>query len=161
MAKVIPIDENVSSDTISYSIKAIALLGALLGLGFWLLSTLLNQLIIQPIFCQSTTGAATCLKSLSMSGDIATILIATVGIMLMINLKMVRPLIISVSSAAVLWGLSVWTSGLGWIEAIIWSILLYTVAYVLFSWIARYLLIKPVLIVMLLIIVAARIATVL
>lgn len=159
MAKVIPTEENIRSGAIPYSAKAVALLGALLGLGFWLLSTLLNQFMIQPILCHSATG--TCIKSVSMSGDVATILIATIGIMLMINLKMVRPLIISVSTAAALWGLAVWTIGLGWIEAIIWSVVLYTVAYVLFSWIARYLLIKPVLFVMLMVIIAARIATVL
>ena len=160
MAKVIPAEGNVRSETISYSVQAIALLGALLGLGFWLLSTLLNRFIIEPIICQSS-DTLICAKSISMSGDVATILIAAIGIMLMISLKMVRPLIISVSSAAVLWGLSVWTSSLGWVEAIFWSVILYTIAYVLFSWIARYLLIKPVLVVMLLIIVAARIATVL
>jgi hypothetical protein len=76
----------------------------------------------------------------------------------MINLKMVRPLIISVSSAAVLWGLAVWTHDLFWLEAILWCVVLYAIAYLLFSWIARYLLIRPVLFAMLAIIVLARIA---
>lgn len=158
MAKVILPEENVRSETISYSIKAMALLGFLLGLLFWLLNLGVAKLIIDPIFCGSKTFSDACVNSVSMSSDIATILVAALAVVLMINLKMVRPLIISVSSAAVLWGLAVWTHDLMWLEAIAWSVVLYAIAYILFSWIARYLLIKPVLVAMVAIIILARIA---
>jgi hypothetical protein len=158
MAKVILPEENIRSETISYSTKAMALLGSLLGLLFWLLNMGVTKLIVEPIFCGGKNVSEACLNSVSISSDISTILVATIAIVLMINLKMVRPLIISVASAAVLWGLAVWTNGLFWLEAIAWSVILYAIAYVLFSWIARYLLIKPVLIAMVVVIILARVA---
>jgi len=71
--------------------------------------------------------------------------------------RMAQPLIIAVASGAALWGLSRWTGGLGWGEVMLWDIALYTLAYITFSWVARYLKVIPVIVTTILIIVIVQI----
>lgn len=79
----------------------------------------------------------------------------------MVRLRLAQPLIIAVVSAATLWGLADWTDGLSASEIVIWSMLLYVLAYALYSWVARYTKPMPVLATILIIVVIARIASVL
>ena len=58
--------------------------------------------------------------------------------MVMIKLRMVQPLIVSVATASVLWGLAEWTNGLALWEVILWNVATYMTAYLLFCWIVRY-----------------------
>lgn len=144
----------------SYSWWRTALIGVGLGIIYYVLTIIIKSYVTDPIFCHSASShAPSCLDSMGMSGDIATILVATMGIAMMLRFVMARPLIIAVASGAVLWGLARWIDGLFWVEAIAWSMLLYGFAYVLFSWIARYIRIVPVLIAMTAIIVLIRVST--
>jgi hypothetical protein len=159
MAKVIETDIESRAIGASYSLWQIALVGVALGALYWCLTALIEHYIIDPIFCRSISNALTCLNSTSISGDIATILVAAVGITVILRLYMARPLIIAVAVGASLWGLAMWTDGLVWGEAIGWSMLLYGLAYILFSWVARYARVIPALVVTILIIVAVRFTT--
>jgi len=145
MAKIIKWDTESQTIGTSYSFWRIALFGALLGVIYWGLTVLINRFI----------------DSISISGNIASILVATLGIILMLRFRMAQPLIVAVAAGASLWGLSQWTNGLGWIEIIAWSALLYGLVYTLFSWIARYARVVPVLIAIILIIIILRITIVL
>ena len=71
---------------------------------------------------------------------------------------MPQTLIINLAAAATLWGLAEWTNGLGWLEVVIWSVMLYGLAYVVFSWVARFTKATPVVISVIIIIIAARTA---
>jgi hypothetical protein len=156
MAKIV--ETNIESRAIgtSYSLWQIALVGVALGLLFWCLTSLIERYIINPMFCRSITNALACLDSTIISGNIATILVAAVGTTLILRLYLARPLIIAVAAGASLWGLAQWTNGLSWMEAIAWSMLLYGLAYTLFSWVARWLQVIPVIVTMILIILAVR-----
>ena len=79
----------------------------------------------------------------------------------MLNLHMARPLLVATASTISLWGLAQLTSGLGWLEIILWSVLLYCLAYTLYSWISRYKQTLPVLIAIIIIVVSLRIITIL
>lgn len=138
MAKVIKTEVESRAIGTSYLLWQITLVGAVLGVIYWGLAAMIESYIINPIFCRSVSNATTCFNSTSISGDIATILVATIGIAIILRLYMARPLIIAVAVGVSLWGLSQWTSGLSWGESIAWSVLLYSLAYSLFSWIARY-----------------------
>ena len=153
------IDNEISPmpSSVPYSIWLISLVGAALGALYWGITTVIDRFIVNPIFCNASSESAHCLQSIGLSGDIATILVATIGIVVMVSLHMVRPLIIAVASGAVLWGLAAWTNGLAWGEVIVWNTLLYCLAYILFSWIARYSRIRSVIIAMLFIVIAIRI----
>ncbi|HRN90771.1 MAG TPA: hypothetical protein PLZ58_02270 [Candidatus Saccharibacteria bacterium] len=162
MAKVIK-EETIQAQVISpiYSAWRITAVGAALGAVYWGLTALIDYFIITPVFCRSAGNTTVCLNSVSVSGDIATILVAVIGIAIMIRLRIMQPLIIAVASAAVLWGLGGWTNGLAWGEIVAWSALLYGLAYLLFSWIARYNRIVPVLVYIVAIILIIRIMLVL
>lgn len=157
MAKIIT--NNTESQLISgtYSVWKIALIGVASGLLYWLLTVLISAYIIHPIFCHSSSNALTCLSSTAISGNIATILVAVIGVIAMVRFYMAQPLIVAVTAAAALWGLSQWTIGLPVAEIIIFSLITYVLAYILFSWVTRYDRIWPVLVVILIIIMATRI----
>lgn len=140
MAKVV--SSNIDSQPVSKLSPAwhIILMGASLGLLYSGLTLYLSKFV----------GLS------SAAGDIATIIVATVGIIVMLNLRMARPLLVAVASAVSLWGLSKLTDGLGWFEVLVWSVLVYGLAYFLFSWLTRYKKITPVLIAIIIIVVIVR-----
>jgi len=143
MAKVV--DSRVESRTVSsyFPLIPTVIVGMILGILFWGLNSLIGRF----------TGSVT------ISGDIATVLVATVGLIVMVTMRIGRPIVIILSSAATLWGLATWTVGLSLSEAIVWEVALYALAYVLFSWISRFSRAVPVLITIITIVVIARITT--
>ena len=141
MAKIInsSADFNQLANT-SYSVWKIAIIGAGIGL-FYLLTNLAFRAIL-PI---------------SAASGIAIILTAIAGISIMIWQKMVQPLIISVDVSAALWSLAVWFDGLAWFEVAIWCMLLFSIAYILFSGLIHYMKLTFAITAMALIIVAVRV----
>ena len=157
MAKIIKSDEQSQMISSYYSVWKVVLIGILLGFAFWGLTTLINKFILVPALCRSSSESTGCINSILISGNITTILVAVIGTIIMVLSRMAQPLIIAVTTAAALWGLAAWTSGLPAVEVIIWSLITYTLAYILFSWITRYDRILPVLIFILVIVTAVRI----
>jgi hypothetical protein len=119
----------------------IILLGAILGI----------------LYCGLTLYLSRFVGINSVAGDISTILVATIGIIVMLNLGMARPLLVAVAAAISLWGLSKLTYGLGWFEVLIWSVFIYGLAYLLFAWLTRYKKTIPLLIAVVLIVFIIRI----
>ena len=144
MASIVYDDDKSAGLGGRYSIARIALIGAILGLLYFGLTSLLN------IWADS----------INVAGDIATVLTALIGIIIMVRLRMVQPLLVAAATGASLWGLSGLTDGLVWGEVIAWSIVLYCLAYALFSWISRYNRVVPVLSVVAMIIITIRIVIV-
>ena len=157
MAQVILDDNQPRSVSISYSWWMVALTGVAVGVLYWLLTIATGHFIVDPLFCSGSANAAACSNSVGIAGNVAGILVATVGLGVLVRLQVPRPLIVAVSTAIVLWGLSGWTEGLGWAEIVAWSSILYGLSYVLFSWISRYTRSVPVLVTAVAIIVVARI----
>lgn len=107
----------------SYPVWEVALLGVILGILYWLFASILNSFAFD---------------SIKMSGDVAMIIVTTIGLIVLMRLRMARPLMIVIAAAASLWSLAVWTNGLSWSLIILWNIILYVFSYVLFSWLARF-----------------------
>jgi len=141
MAEVINNDDELNPTFAPYSIWRVSLIGAVSGFLYWGLTSIINL--------------AT--NSINIAGDIATVVIATFAILLMVRMRMAQPLIIAVATGLALWGLAGLTSGLAIYEIIIWSILLYGLAYALFSWITKINQVVPVLLLIALSIVIVRI----
>lgn len=158
MASIVEEIDSRASESARYSVLIVGAIGVLLGLVFWGLTILLSKFMVEPLFCQATVSS--CLAATGVAGDISTIIVATIGIVIMVALKMARPLIVTVSTAVSLWGLAMLTSEFGWIEAALWSAWLYMLAYIVFSWVARYLLLKPVIVTMIVIVIMARLAVI-
>jgi hypothetical protein len=87
--------------------------------------------------CRNLSSATTCVNGLGVAGDIATVLVAILGVFVLIRTLQPRPIIIAVAAAIVLWSLGYYVTGLAWYEALLWAILLYAATYALFGLIAR------------------------
>lgn len=124
-----------TTEVVQYVWWRAGLLGVGLGIIFWVLTALLNRYVVSVSVCQ---GLTTCSDSVTVAGDIATILVAFIGLLLTMAIHVYRPLIVVVAVAVVTWGLGSWVDGLWWLEALGWSALLYGLAYLLFSWVTQY-----------------------
>lgn len=143
MAKIL--SKNIESSNVSnyFPLMQIIIVGMILGLLFWGSNIILSRFVSSP----------------EISGNIATVIVATIGLGVMATLRAVRPIIIVIASAVTLWGLASWTNGLSLWEVIAWDVLLYSLAYVVFSWISRYLKVMPVLIFVIIVVAIARLIT--
>ena len=115
----------------------IVFIGAVLGLIWWILTTLIRMYIIEPLACRDLANAAVCVDSFGVAGNVATVIVAILGVFALVRNLQPRPIIIAVAAAAVLWGLGQYLTGLAWYEAIVWSVVLYAATYVLFGMVAR------------------------
>ena len=139
------IDSSVDSQVIgsSYSLWKYILIGVFLGLLHHGVFILLGNYI----------------KTDSVTDAISTIIVGTIGTVVMARFYIPQALLINIAAGASIWGLSGWVTGLMWYEIVGFSMLLYGLSYVLFSWVARFTKFMPVIISMLVIVVAARIAS--
>jgi hypothetical protein len=140
MAKVVEVDSKSQLISEVFPVWKIVFVGAALGAAYWCITALLGRYT----------------SSLSNASDIATVIVATLGVTVLVGMRVVQPLIVALASGASLWGLAQLTDGLGTTEAILWSVLLYCLAYILFTWVVRYVRVVPVLVVMTLIIIIVR-----
>ncbi len=136
MAKVITDNQTVIVQP-WWAKARIVLTGAGLGLGWWILTTLLKNYIVEPLACRDLSTATACVDSLGVAGNIATVLIAVVGVLVLIRALHPRPILIAIAAGALLWGLGYYATGLVWYETLMWAIVLHALAYWLFSLIAR------------------------
>ncbi|MEO6109839.1 MAG: hypothetical protein ABIP50_02420 [Candidatus Saccharimonadales bacterium] len=139
----------------------IVLIGAGIGIVFWLLTIMLTRYVVEPLTCKNIADAANCVNASSLAGNIATVITALVAILILIRMRVIQPVILAVGTAALLWDLSAWFSGLFWLEAFGWTILLYGLCFGLFAWISRYSRLLFAVIISLMIILIIRIALVL
>lgn len=146
MARII--ETYIASQTIGqfYSFWKIFFISVFMGIIYWGLTGIVSALVIGPMYCGTTSGVWVCSDIVGVSGNVATILVATLSILIMLYFRMHQPLIIAAASGLLLWGLSRWTDGLPIIEIFFWNITLYVLSYILFSWITRYSRILPVIV---------------
>lgn len=111
--------------------------GAGLGLIWWVLASLLKRYVIEPIACQNLNNANVCIDSFGVAGNIAIVLVTVIGVYVLIRSSQPRPIIISVASAVMLWGLAGFMTGLAWYETLLWAVGLFALTYALFSMVVR------------------------
>ena len=157
MAKVIVEDPIPRSRTWNVWLRTIVL-GAVAGLVYWFIALLIDNYIVEPLACRQMVNAAICTTSDSLSGNIAAIMTAALGVLAMVRAGIIRPILVAGATLALLWSLGAWTSGLLLIEVLGWSVLVYALSYALFSWIARYTVLAVGIIVSLVIVLTIRIA---
>ena len=139
----------------------VIVIGLAVGFVAWVLTSLLARYVIEPLTCRDVANAAMCLNAVPVAGNVAAIIAALLGTLVLVRMGIARPIVLAVATAALLWDVAAWTAGLHWFETILWTILLYALSYLLFAWIARYARLWVVLVVSLLIVVIIRIALVL
>lgn len=159
MARVILTDQQAISESWLMWVRTVVL-GAVTGLIFWLLAIIVARYIVDPLACGRFFNSLVCVDSAPLSGHIAMILATIVGLISLVRAGAARPIVITVASAALLWDLGTWIDGLFWLEAVVWSIVLYSAAYALFAWITRYSTLWMTITISLLVVLIVRIALV-
>lgn len=161
MARLI-VDESYPTQVSSlYSWWQVGAVGLGAGLLYLLLTWLLGQFVIDPIFCGTAYNSQICGGSTEISGNIANVLVTVVGLGALIRLGVLRPLVIALATGICVWGLAGWTEGLGWGEVAAWTLAIFGLSYLAFSWISRHTHSLTVLIASLVIVILARIAVIL
>ena len=160
MAQVVVTDQQVIAESWAMWVRTV-ILGAIIGLVFWVVSVLLARYVVEPLVCRQVVDAAMCTSAVPLAGTITAVLVAVAGIVAMVRIGAARPIVVAVATAALLWDLSAWTEGLFWLEAVSWSVILYGLTYALFAWITRYASLLMTIILSILIVLVIRIALVL
>lgn len=155
MAKVLRLDDEAGVVS-TYEWLYVLFTGVTIGVLYVGITALIQQYVIEPLYCRSVIDSAICTNSLSVSGNIATILVGLAALGLFVRLRVFRPIIIVVAAAAMLWGLAGWTAGLSGFEIVASSAILYGLAYLMVSWICRYQNTIPVLLAVLFIVAGSR-----
>jgi len=121
MAKFVKTEVESQSYDYNFSSASVILTGLIVGITAFIATLLLNNFI----------------NTLSTAGNLATLLAAVIGFVVLFRFRIAKGFVIAVASALSLWGLALWVDGLVWYEAIIFSCLLYALAYFVFAWMAR------------------------
>ena len=114
--------------------------GVIAGLLIPLLSLLLANYFIQPVFCNGGDNFSVCASGGIIANHVAAVLVGF-GVFAVLNQWAVyRALLIVVAVTVVTWGIKKYadplTSG-NWLEYYLFSALLYALAYALFYWLLR------------------------
>ena len=109
-----------------------AAIGAFVGVFAWGISVLLSRFFFSGL-CD---GAADCFESRASAGYIAVLFSAVFGVIFLALFKLPRALFVAGVAAFATWGVQGWLWGLWWLEALLWSALLYGLVYVLLTTIA-------------------------
>ncbi|HXH27377.1 MAG TPA: hypothetical protein VNG90_05770 [Candidatus Acidoferrum sp.] len=115
-------------------------LGLAVGLGVPLLSRLLNDVFVRPVFCNSGNAFGLCANSGDAAYGIASILCAILAIILLANWQVFRPLLIAVATVIALWSLQHQLHAVADMNR--WAYYglsagIYMVTYLLFYWLLR------------------------
>lgn len=108
-----------------------------LGLAWWILTSILQQYVVEPLACRDLATATACVDSFGVSGSIAAIIVAIIGALILVRALQPRPIVIALATAVLLWDLGMFLTGLSWWETLLWAVFLYAASYVLFSLVAR------------------------
>lgn len=110
------------------------------GVGFfgWLLYLLFNHWLLAPVFCRSADTSGICANTEIISWATAFIIVGLTSLFALVRAGIFRPLLVVVAALATLWATGLWFSGGTWWVGLIWSTVLFALAYALYAWLASY-----------------------
>lgn len=147
-----PIIPMLQSDFIN-----ILVLGGLIGLLVWTIGALLDRYVFGSYFCEGDVRSQ-CGSAANYAIAAATLVGAIAALGGLVRLRVYRPLLVVIATIIATWGLVQLSWGFSWFTSILVTVILYAVAYGLFSWIARVREFWISLVVMIIVVVAVRLA---
>lgn len=118
------------------SIIGIILTGLVTAVIIFLLGNLLNSYLINPMLCRGETTSA-CLNSELTSFHIASAISAVIGVILLINASVYRPLLVAIAVAIATWNIYPAILSFEWYYSLLALVLLQPLAYLVFAWFLR------------------------
>lgn len=114
----------------------VGLIGAALGVLVVVLSGLVERYIVDPLLCRGD-ALESCMQSGVLAANIAAVVVAMIGCVVLIRLTVHRPLAVVIAGLVTLWGVAALIQGLRLAEMFAWMAVLYALAYLLFANIFR------------------------
>lgn len=111
--------------------------GAALGVVWWVLSWLVSNYIVTPLTCRNLSNPDVCANSVAISGNVALILVAILGVLVLVRLFQTRPIVVATATTIVLWGLAGYSEGLAWYWTLLAGVVFFALSYALFTLIVR------------------------
>lgn len=133
----------------------VAIVGVVIGAVEWLLTLLVRQVIMVPMFCSGTDRLG-CGGATDSAAFFALLLGGIVGLMGLVRISVFRPLVIVLASAITLWGISGWLTGAPWYQVLGWFIVLNGLTYATYAWLVRPRAFAPALALVIVVVVLAR-----
>lgn len=112
-----------------------AFVGALVGLIIFTLVYLLNNYVFGLLLCRNESQVCNAAPTISMI--IATLVGSAVGLAVLARMRIYRPLLIVLAAAISLWSFHLLIAGMVWYYGLIFTVIFFTLAYLLFTWLAR------------------------
>lgn len=139
MAKVVEAsDPHAAWATMSVkTIANIFLYGLLVGVITFALYLVLERYVFEPILCRESAALARCDSKEAIASGAAIILSSMLGLIMLVRERVYRPILAIIGIIISLWGVFALVAGLPVILAAIVSVILFAVAYVLFSWLVQ------------------------
>lgn len=114
----------------------VVLLGAGMGLVYWLLTLAIRQVVFVPLFC-GDPASSMCVGATGGAGVVALIAVTIIGLLGLVRLAVYRPLLIVLATTMSLWGIASWTAPMFWLEGLAWTVVLFAFCYAVFTWLVR------------------------
>lgn len=139
MAKVIEAsDPHAAWATMSVrTITNIFLYGLLVGVVTFAAYLLLERFVFEPILCRESAALARCGSKEAIASGTSIVLTSMLGLILLVRERVYRPILAIIGVAASLWGVFALVASLPVVLAAVVSVILFGVAYVLFSWLVQ------------------------
>jgi hypothetical protein len=119
------------------TVTNIFLYGLLVGVVTFALYLLLERYVFEPILCRESASLARCDSREPIASGAAILLTSMLGLVLLVRERVYRPILAIIGVAISLWGVFALVAGLPIVLAAIVSVILFAVAYVLFSWLVQ------------------------
>jgi hypothetical protein len=139
VAKVIEaVDPHAAWATMSVrTLTRIFLYGIAVGLLTFGLYVGLDRLVFEPVLCRESVALARCENKEQFAAGTAIVLGSLLGLFLLVRERVYRPILAILGVGIALWGIYTLVGGLPVVLAAIVSVLLFALAYVLFSWLVQ------------------------
>lgn len=133
-----------------------AIVGLVAGALTWGLSLVLQRYFVEPVFCHSVDSFGVCANGGTIGFNIALLIVAVAAVVALVRVEGYRPLLVAIAAIATLWSANTWLGVHTWWEATLWMSLLSMIAYLVYSWIARITIFPVSVLLMAIVVVAAR-----
>lgn len=138
MAQALPTETYTDNYPLAIRMLVSALvIGALTGVGGWLINLFLQNYFIEPVFCASPDSETACVNGGLIAWALAHVLVVGASVVVMVRFAVYRPLLVALAVFATVWGIDSWLSGQEWWSATLWQALIFGLAYGAYAWIAR------------------------
>lgn len=119
----------------NYELLTIAGVGAAVGLIVSGAAYALDRYVFQALMCQGE--AAGCEEAPTYAMIVAMVIGALLGLVALVQARVYRPLLVVLAATLGLWGFDKLTADISWYWGLLVAVVLFSLSYVLFSWVAR------------------------